>query len=109
VQERILERYPDADLAVYVVWLPVLPSDERFGVADVLVDERVLQFWDDDRLVSGEVGRLVGADEGLAWDVYLAFGPDSTWDHRLPAPLGSGAPVVVQIESLATLLRPYLA
>lgn len=109
MQEQILERYPEADLAVYLVWLPVLPSDERFGVADVLVDERVRQFWDDDRLVSDEVGRLTGADEGLAWDVYLLFGPEATWGRRLPAPLGRGAPVVVQIESLATLLRPYLA
>ena len=109
MQEQILERHPDADLAVYVVWLPVLPSDERFGVANVLVDERVRQFWDNDRLVGDEVGRLAGADEGLAWDVYLVFGPDATWDHRPPTPLGSGAPVVVQIESLATLLRPYLA
>lgn len=108
MQEQILERYPDADLAVYVVWLPVLATDERFGVADVLVDERVRQFWDGDRLVSDEVGRLSGAEEGLAWDVYLAFGPDATWDRRLPAPLGSEGPVVVQIESLATLLRPYL-
>lgn len=109
MQEQILERHPDADVAVYVVWLPVLPSDERFGVADVLVDERVRQFWDNDRLVSDEVGRLAGADEGLAWDVYLVFGPDATWDRRLPAPLGSGAPVVVQIDALNTILRPYLA
>ena len=109
MQEQILQRYPDADVAVYVVWLPVLASDERFGVADVLVDERVRQFWDNDRLVSDEVGRLAGAGEGLAWDVYLVFGPDATWDRRLPAPLGSGAPVVVRIESLAALLRPYLA
>jgi hypothetical protein len=109
VHEQILERFPDAELAVYVVWLPVLPSDERFGVADVLVDERVRQFWDNDRLVSDEVGRLAGSSEGLAWDVYLVFGPDATWNRRLPAPLGTGAPVVVQIEALATLLRPYLA
>lgn len=109
MHEQILERFPDAELAVYVVWLPVLPSDERFGVADVLVDERVRQFWDDDRLVSDEVGRVAGAGEGLAWDVYLVFGPDATWNRRLPAPLGTGAPVVVQIEALATLLRPYLA
>lgn len=109
MHEQILERFPDAELAVYVVWLPVLPSDERFGVADVLVDERVRQFWDNDRLVSDEVGRVAGAGEGLAWDVYLVFGPDATWNRRLPAPLGTGAPVVVQIEALATLLRPYLA
>ena len=109
MQEQILERHPDADLAVYVVWLPVLASDERFGVADVLVDERVRQFWDNDRLVSDEVGRLAGVDEGLAWDVYLVFRPDATWDRRLPAPLGRGAPVVVQIDALETLLRPYLA
>jgi hypothetical protein len=108
VQEQILERSPDADLRVYVVWLPVLPSDERFGVADVLVDGRVRHFWDDDRLVSDEVGQLAGAGEGVAWDVYLAFGPEASWDDRLPAPLGSGAPVVVQMENLATLLRPYL-
>jgi len=109
VHEQILERYPDADLQVYVAWLPVLAGDERFGVADVLVDARVRHFWDGARLVSDEVGRLGGDGGGLAWDMFLVFGPDATWHDRLPTPLGTGAPVVIEVDRLEELLRPYLS
>ena len=42
----------DADLRVYIVWLPVMPLDSRFDVADVLADERVTHFWDNEQVVS---------------------------------------------------------
>lgn len=106
MQERILETHADADLRVYVVWMPVLPLDERFGVADVLVDPRARHFWDDEQRVSAEVGRSLGVD-GLAWDMYLLYGPDAVWDAGLPAPLGTGAPVVARIGSLEAEIAPY--
>ena len=37
MQSQILKRYPDADLRVYVVWLPVMPLDARFEGKDLVV------------------------------------------------------------------------
>ncbi len=74
MQEEVLERYPDADLRVYVVWLPVLPLDERFVVADVMVDARASHFWDNDQLVSDDLAQAFGSEGQLVWDAFFAFG-----------------------------------
>jgi hypothetical protein len=107
VQEQILETHPDADLLVYVVWLPVLPLDARFEVADVMVDPRAAHFWDNEQLVSDDLGRTFGF-QGTVWDAFFSYGPDAVWDDRLPEPLSTGAPVVDAIGSLEASLRPYL-
>ena len=40
MRENVLDRHPDAKLRVYVVWVPRIPTDERFQVADLIVDDR---------------------------------------------------------------------
>lgn len=107
MQERILRQRSDADLRVYVVWMPVMPLDERFGVADVLVDARARHFWDGEQRISDVVGRSLETD-GLAWDIYLLYGPDSEWEAELPEPVSSGAPVVARIDSLETDLARFV-
>ena len=108
MQEQVLERYPDADLRVYVVWLPVLPLDERFAVADVMVDARASHFWDNDQLVSDDLAQAFGSEGQLVWDAFFAFGPAAGWEERPPAPLATGAPVVEEVGMLRTALQPYL-
>jgi hypothetical protein len=108
VQEQILERYPDADLSVYVVWLPVLAQDSRFEVDELVVDPRATHYWDNDQVVSGALSRAFGSGGGLVWDAFFVFGPDATWDDDPPSPLGSGAPVVDGIGNLESTLGPYL-
>ena len=109
MQENILERYPDAEVRVFAVWLPALSTDQRFEVADLMVDERVEHFWDGGRVVGDAVRDLVGAPEDqLVWDVFLAFGPDARWTDRPPQPLAIGAPVVDAADELAAALRPFL-
>ena len=61
MQSQILQRYVDADLRVYVVWLPVMPLDARFDVADMLVDERATHFWDNEQRVSHARGDAYGS------------------------------------------------
>jgi hypothetical protein len=107
VQDEILEKHPGADLLVYVVWLPVLPLDARFDVADVMVDRRVSHFWDNEQLVSDDLGQSLGY-QGLVWDVFLSYAPDAVWGERIPEPLATGAPVVDAVGSLEASLRPYL-
>ena len=61
MQENVLEKHPEADLRVYVGWLPMLPTDARFGVAELMVDDRVRHFWDGDQLLGSYFAKLTGA------------------------------------------------
>ena len=108
MQTQVLRQYPDADLRVYVVWLPVMPLDARFDVADVMVDERATHFWDNERLVSDALGDAYGTPGQLVWDAFFVFNPDATWADRPPQPLGRRSPVVEYMATLKSLLRPYL-
>jgi hypothetical protein len=93
VQENILTKHKDTDLAVYAIWFNMYPSDmrERWP-ADMLTDSRVVHYWDEPK----NVGRWYGErlremestvapnsveNEGpVLWDVYLVYGPEARWD-----------------------------
>ena len=108
MQSQILRRYPNADLRVYVVWLPVMPLDARFPVADLLVDRRATHYWDNERRVSDALGDAYGSPGQLVWDAFFVFGPHATWNDGPPRPLESGSPVVEHVAMLKSALNPYL-
>ena len=108
MQSQILQRYPDADLRVYVVWLPVIQLDARFDVADLLVDRRATHYWDNEQRVSNALGNAYGAPGQLVWDAFFVFGPDASWTDGPPRPLESGSPVVEYMATLKSVLTPYL-
>ncbi len=99
MQEQILERHGDADLRVYVVWVPRLATDERFGVADLIVDERAVHYWDEGWLVSAALG------DASDYDVFYAYGPEASWGDP---PSETGRPVVLEAARLGRALEPYL-
>ena len=105
-QENILKRHPNADLRVYVGWIPMLPGDANPEVADLLVDERAKHYWDGDRKLGREVASVLGNNErSPAWDVFLVYGPDAAWGER---PDATGSPVISESGALARALEPYL-
>lgn len=111
MQANILDRYPDADLSVYAVWVSPAGIDDRAAVDQLLGDERVSSFWDAEQAVARWVGdnRLVGFAEGdVAYDLYLLFGPDAVWGEAPPRVLSEGAPVVFEGGTLSAALAPYL-
>ena len=74
---------PEADLRVYVVWLPVLSrmspealaGGARSG-AKRLPDARVRHYLDPEARLGTEYTRLLELPmEDPAWDVFLVFGP----------------------------------
>lgn len=113
MQSDILEKYASADLHVYVVWMPMLPTDARSKWdPEYLSDRRVSHFWDEERIAGlwfarAGVGGLGYA--GVVWDAYLLFAPQASWDDE-PGPLVSaGAPVVAkggQLEAELGRLLP---
>lgn len=113
MQEQILEKYPDATLRVYTVWLPMLATDarEEWDPA-LLADDRVSHWWDEERvagkwLADHDVGGLGYA--GIVWDAFFVFGPEAGWGSE-PGPLvAAGAPVIEDTTTLGNALRPLLA
>ena len=102
MRENVLERYPDADLRVYVVWVPRVPTDERFQVADEIADERATHYWDNDRTIEEHFVRQ-GAP--AVYDFFYVYGPDVAWGEK---PDATGAPVVTEAGKLEAALQPYL-
>ena len=108
MQSQILRRYPDGNLRVYVVWLPVMPLDARFDVADLLVDRRTIHYWDNDQRVSQALADAYGSPGQLVWDAFFVFGPDANWKDGPPRPLATGSPVVEYMPTLKSVMTRYL-
>lgn len=47
-------------------------------------DSRVKQFWDPDRIMERLLSRTLNLQVPIAWDVYLIYPPDHSWDEELP-------------------------
>ncbi len=92
VQESVLERIDSKDLAVHVVWTPVLESDDQEAAVasrkDLLTDPRTIHYWDGDQDVGLLYGKLLALPSGrvLAWDIYFVFRPETWWNEAAPLP-----------------------
>lgn len=88
MRENILEPDPSADIAVYVVWEPMLGGRRRNAeeATTLIADPRVKQFWNDE-FVAGEFFKEAAFGR-TAWDIYFLYGPEANWEEA-PAPLVS--------------------
>ena len=80
--QTLLKNIPDRRVVATVIWLPVLPSDNRRWAVrrtKEFADDRVQYFWDGDRL-TGRVWRSVLGLEGpLSWDTYFLYSHTARW------------------------------
>ncbi|MGH9714010.1 MAG: hypothetical protein ACRD5M_12005 [Candidatus Acidiferrales bacterium] len=94
IQKQVLETIPSKQLAVYVVWIPVLNfQDEatlqRNGLKESsrVPDSRATHYIDPNGFAGKQYSPILNIPyHGPAWDVYLAFGPEVRWEDRAPAP-----------------------
>jgi len=114
---------PEAELRVYVVWLPVLSrmspealaGGARSG-AKRLPDARVRHYLDPEARLGEHYTRALALPmEDPAWDVFLVFGPEARWEKAPPAPaawmhqLGAGPRAqLLDAKKLAETLRGLL-
>jgi hypothetical protein len=111
----------NAQVATFVVWMPVLatdvapPTDEKLGLVR---DPRARQFWDPDHLVSKELRSVATANRdrlspeerttldqaSVIWDVVVLVPPGEKWNTSLPWPVYWGYPVVDALEGLVPKL-----
>ena len=87
VQKEVLDKYKDSDLKVYVVWQPMLPTDDKTKLAKrQIVDDRSVQFWDPKNVVGRWfTEHAEGCDTlgDVAWDAYYLFSPVAEWGESV--------------------------
>lgn len=111
VHEEILAPRPDADLAVYAVWLPQFPGDDRSDWEPGLLDDpRVTHLWDQESVTGVWLARHgYDQDRPVTWDVSLLYGPGARWEEALPEAVDYGGPVLARIPELKRALAALAA
>jgi hypothetical protein len=104
VAHNVLQRYPDAGLRVYVVWVHRWATDTRAEIDGAgLVDPRVSHLWDTAGVIGQPFLDQFGVDlGGLDYDFFLLFGPEATWGASPLRPVSSGGTVVGASDRLAS-------
>jgi hypothetical protein len=87
----ILDGFPDAEISVSIVWIPMLEGDTEAVARERAVafanDPRGRQFYDAEKRLGRHVAQLLaGGADAVAWDAYLFFAAGSKWRQSLPRP-----------------------
>jgi len=106
----VLERYPDARLRVYVVWVHRWGTDSRAEIDGAgMVEPRVTHLWDTGGVIGASFLERFGVDlGGLDYDFFLLFGPEAAWGSSPPRPVSSGGTVISAGDRLASAAAALL-
>jgi len=86
VVQSVFTKFADPQLRGFVVWLPMLPSDDAAAArsqAGTFTDTRVVQRWDASRDSGTQFSKILKL-KGAAWDVYLLYEPGVKWTGATP-------------------------
>jgi len=87
--QTVLQDIPNQQLKAYIIWLPVLPSDNRNWAVKRTIefsDSRVRYFWDGEKL-TGQIWKRVLELEGpLSWDTYFLYDHKAHWAEQPTMP-----------------------
>jgi hypothetical protein len=89
VLEGVLNSFPGADIAVLVVWIPMMRGDTLDAAAKAagkFGDGRVEQFFDSRSMAGRAVARSLGHEGEVAWDFYLFYPVRASWLELPPVP-----------------------
>ena len=84
----MFERVPDDRLHAYLIWQPILNSDNRISAerrANQFVHEKLTHYWDSNK-ATGDLWKDVLRLKDTAWDVYLLYNGAADWSTTLPSP-----------------------
>jgi hypothetical protein len=104
VQEDVLAKLADRDVAVSVVWLTMVRTDARdLWPADAIIDPRVTHYWDEAKAVGKALASRddLAAWRPVAWDVWAVFPAGARWDDAPPRPAAFGGTVIKTRRQLA--------
>jgi hypothetical protein len=104
VQEDVLAKLADRDVAVSVVWLTIARTDARdLWPADAIIDPRATHYWDETKAV----GKALASRDDLArwrpvaWDVWAVFPAGVRWEDATPRPAAFGGTIIKTRQQLA--------
>lgn len=111
---------PDPRLLAYVVWLPMVFSQEWNvpGATSTMPDPRARHYWEGKANLRTAFQKPLGVDPDVeVWDVYLVYGPAAKWTGAAPpAPdfwaqqgLRSDAPVLRPAEFARVVRERFLS
>ncbi len=91
VADNVLAKVSGDNLAVHVVWMPVLPNDDHDAAVEyrsLIADPRAVHYWNGDQVLGQVYGRTVRLPGGrdLAWDIYFLFDAGIVWEAEAPMP-----------------------
>ena len=92
----------------------MLAGDDRSAWdASLLTDERVIEFWDSERVLGKWLPQQDDYSDlifgPLAWDIFFLYGPEAVWDGT-PAPLiSSGSTIISSRDYLKESIGPLLS
>ena len=89
MHETIITKFPDADIAASIVWIPILENDTieaALPSVKYLSDKRFQHFYDQDQIAGKEIASSIGWDGHVAWDIYLFYARYADWNNAPPAP-----------------------
>ena len=108
-QSEVMDKYVDEDLKAYVVWMPMLASDERDKwKASLLDDPRMTHFWNENQAVGRWFTENLESCDVLgpvAWDAYYLYDEAATWEDALSPVVVCGTPVFRATKTLAEALE----
>ncbi|MEK6321888.1 MAG: hypothetical protein AABN33_09405 [Acidobacteriota bacterium] len=76
-------------MRAYIVWLPIFGGDfkgEARKLSNSFQDRRVSYFLDPKSETAKQFERVLKTERFIAWDVYLLYGADASWEEEPPQP-----------------------
>jgi hypothetical protein len=104
VQEDVLAKLADRDVAVSVVWLTMVRTDARdLWPADAIIDPRATHYWDGAKAVGKALASRddLAAWRPVAWDVWAVFPAGVRWEDAPPRPAAFGRTIIKTRQQLA--------
>lgn len=90
VQASIINKFPDADICISIVWIKKLSGDSEQTAkkaAAIFKDQRVAHFYDSKQRSGKAIANCLGWTGSVAWDVYLFYKPGVEWTGAPPPPI----------------------
>jgi hypothetical protein len=87
--QTVLRNIADERLKAYIIWLPVLRSDNRQWAIErtkEFADGRVRYFWDGEKLTGQIWRRVLALEAPLAWDTYFLYNQQAHWADQPSLP-----------------------
>lgn len=88
--QRVLSKIDDPELEILVVWIPAIRSDSyeaSLQSRSLIPDSRARHYWDATQALGNAVAPVIETNMRMAWDVYLIYDGDASWDGAPPKPV----------------------